>query len=164
LDRDVHPEIQTYPNLKAGRRPGEIKEGVEMKRMGLTIIVVFLVCTGLNFVIHGVLLTPVYQQTPQLLRAEQDAQQHMLFMLLGFLVFSLAFVWIYARGLEAKPWLGQGLRYGLAVWLVASVSRYLIYFAIQPWSGAVVTLQIGLELVMMLLLGFTVAALYRKPA
>ena len=135
-----------------------------MKKMGLTIIVVFLVFTVLNFVVHGVLLAPVYQQTPHLLRAEQDANQHMLFMLLGFLVFSVAFVWIYARGLEAKPWLGQGLRYGLAVWLIASVSRYLIYFAIQPWSGAVVALQIGLELIMMILLGVTTAALYRKPA
>jgi hypothetical protein len=135
-----------------------------MKKMGLTIIVVFLVFTALSFVIHGVLLQPLYQQTPQLLRAEQDAQQHMIFMLLGFLVFSVAFVWIYGRGLEVKPWLGQGLRYGLAMWLIASVSRYLIYFAIQPWSGAVVALQIGLELIMMLLLGITVAALYRKPA
>ena len=135
-----------------------------MKKMALTILVVFVVFTVLNFVIHGVLLTAIYQQTPQLLRAEQDAQHHTLYMLLGFLAFSVAFVWIYARGLEAKPWLGQGLRYGLAMWLVASVSRYLIYFAIQPWSGTVVALQIGLELVMMLLVGLTTAALYRKPA
>jgi hypothetical protein len=135
-----------------------------MKKMGLTVIVVFVVFTVLSFVIHGVLLQPLYQQTPQLLRAGQDAQQHTLFMLLGFLIFSIAFVWIYARGLEAKPWLGQGLRYGLAMWLVASVSRYLIYFAIQPWSGTVVALQIGLELVMMLVVGLTVAALHRKSA
>jgi hypothetical protein len=135
-----------------------------MKKMGLTVIVVFLVCTVLNFVVHGVLLAPSYQQMPQLVRAEQDAQSHMLFMLLGFLVFSVAFVWIYVRGLEAKPWLGQGLRYGLAIWLIASVSRYLIYFAVQPWSGTVVALQISLELIMMLLLGITVATLYRKPA
>jgi hypothetical protein len=135
-----------------------------MKKMGLTVIVVFLVFTALSFVIHGVLLQPLYQQTPQLLRAEQDAQGHFPFMLLAFLIFSCAFVWIYTRGLEAKPWLGQGLRYGLAIWLIASVSRYLIYFAIQPWPGTVVALQIGLELIMMLLLGITAAALYRKPA
>jgi hypothetical protein len=164
LDSNVRIVIQTFPNLKAGRRPKEVTEGDEMKKLLITGIVVFVLCTVLSFVIHGVLLQPVYQQTPQLLRAEADSQRHFPFMLLGFLVFSLAFVWIYTRGREAKPWLGQGLRYGLAVWLVASVSRYLIYFAIQPWAGAVVALQIGLELVMMLLLGFTVAAFYRKPA
>lgn len=134
-----------------------------MKRIGLTIIVVFVVLTALSYVIHGVLLQPLYQQSPQMLRAQQDAPSHFPFMLLAFLVFSVAFVWIYSRGLEAKPWLGQGLRYGLAMWLIASVSRYLIYFAVQPWSGSVVALQIGLELIMMLLLGITVAALYRKP-
>ncbi len=48
--------------------------------------------------------------------------------------------------------------------MIASVSRYLIYFAVEPWSGAVVALQIRLELVMMLLLGLTVAALHRKQA
>lgn len=135
-----------------------------MKRMGLTIIVVFVVFTFLSFIIHGVLLQPLYQQSPQMLRTQQDAQSHFPFMLLAFLVFSVAFVWIYSRGLEPKPWLGQGLRYGLAVWLIASVSRYLIYFAVQPWSGSVVALQIGLELIMMLLVGITAAALYRKAA
>ena len=64
-----------------------------MKKMGITILLVFVVFTVLNFVVHGVLLQPLYQQTPQLLRAEQDAQGHMLFMLLGFLIFSAAFVW-----------------------------------------------------------------------
>jgi hypothetical protein len=135
-----------------------------MKKLLLSVLAVFLLCATLNFVIHGVLLQPTYQQTPQLLRAEQDSQQHFPFMLLSFLVFSFAFVWIYARGLEAKPWIGQGLRFGLAVWLVASVSRYLTYFAIQPWSGAVVATQIGLELVMLLVLGITVAVIYRNQA
>jgi hypothetical protein len=66
--------------------------------------------------------------------------------LLAFLLFSIAFVWIYSRGLEAKPWLGQGPLYGVEMWLIASVSRYLIYFAVEPWSGTVIALQIGPEL------------------
>ena len=135
-----------------------------MKKFLLGSLAVFLVCSTLNFVIHGVLLQSTYQQTPQLLRGEQDAQQHFPFMLLSFLVFSLAFVWIYARGVESRPWIGQGLRYGLAAWLIVSVTRYLTYFAIQPWPGSVVAMQIGLELVMMLLLGILVATFYRKPA
>lgn len=135
-----------------------------MKKMLASVIVIFLDLTGLSFVIHGVLLKPIYEQTPQLLRTPLDSQTHFPFMLLGFLFFSSAFVWIYVRGLEARPWVGQGLRYGLAMWLIASVSRYLIYFAIQPWPGPVVLLQVGLEFIMMLLMGLTVAILYRKPA
>lgn len=39
-------------------------------------------------------------------RPEQDAQQYLPFMLLAHVLVSGAFVWIYARGVEAKPWLG----------------------------------------------------------
>ena len=132
-----------------------------MKKLLLSFVVVFVLCSLMNFLIHGVLLQPYYMQTPRLLRPEADARAHMPFMLLSFVIFSLAFVWIYARGVETKPWIGQGLRYGLAVWLIASVARYLTYFAVQPWSGAIVGMQIGFELVMTLLLGLTVAGIYR---
>ncbi len=135
-----------------------------MKRQLLAVLAVFVLCSVLNFVVHGVILQPYYNQAPQMLRGPQDAQAHMPFMILSFLIFSLAFVWIYGRGAEAKPWLGQGMRFGLAVWLIASVSRYLIYFAVQPWSAKVVALQIGLEFPVMLLLGLTAAAIRHKQA
>lgn len=135
-----------------------------MKRIVLAFVVSLVIYTMSNFVIHAVVLQPLYQQTPQLLRSPQDGATHMPFLLVGFVVFTLAFVWIYGRGVEAKGWLGQGLRYGLAIWLIASVSRYLIYYAIQPWSATVVAAQIGLELVATLLVSVALAALYRKPA
>ncbi len=31
-----------------------------------------------------------------------------------------AFVWIYQRGTEDKPWVQQGLRFGIAIALVAA--------------------------------------------
>src|ERR1700733_12955657 len=105
-----------------------------MKRAALAFVVCLVIYTMANFVIHAVILQPLYQQTPQLLRAPQDGAAHMPFLLIGFVIFTLAFVWIFGRGIEAKGWLGQGLRYGVAIWLIATVSRYLIYFAIQPWS------------------------------
>ena len=135
-----------------------------MKRTVLAFVVSLVIYTLANFVIHAVLLQPLYRQTPQLLRDPQDGAAHMPFLLLGFVVFTLAFVWIYRRGVEAKGWLGQGLRYGVAIWMIATVSRYLIYFAIQPWSPTVVAMQIGLELIATLLVSVALAAIYRKPA
>lgn len=135
-----------------------------MKRAILAFVVSLVVYTMSNFVIHAVILQPFYQRTPQLLRPPQDGAAHTPFLLLGFVFFTLAFVWIYAQGVEAKGWLGQGLRYGLAVWLIATVSRYLIYYAIQPWPATVVAAQIGLELIATLLVSVILAALYRKPA
>ena len=135
-----------------------------MKRVILAFAVSLVIYTMSNFVIHAVLLQPLYQQTPQLLRTPQDGVAHMPFLLLSFVIFTLPFVWMYGRGVEAKGWLGQGLRYGVAIWLIATVARYLTYFAIQPWSATVVAAQVGLELIATLLLSVVLAALYRKPA
>jgi hypothetical protein len=135
-----------------------------MRRILIAFVAVLILSTIANFLIHGVILQPAYHATPHLIRAEQDASSHAPFLLWGFVFFSLGFVWIYARGVQAKPWLAQGMQYGFAMWLIASVSRYVIYYAIQPWAPAVILMQIGYELVMMLVLGATVGAIIRTKA
>ena len=57
----------------------------------------------------------------------------------------------------------QGLRYGVAIWVIATVSYYMIYYAVQPWPATVVAAQIGLELVSTLLLSVVLAGMCRKP-
>ena len=111
---------------------------------------------------HANLLHDDYARYPNLLRTEADAQAHFSWMLLNFLVFSVAFVWIYAQGVEDKPWVGQGLRFGLAVWFLTSVAGFLTYYAVQPWGGDIVVKQILYELPRALVLGLAAAALYRK--
>lgn len=132
------------------------------KKFAIALVVVFVLDAGFGFLIHGVLLNADYAQYPNLLRTQEDANAYMPYMMLNFLFFSVGFVWIYAHGVEDKPWLGQGLRFGLAVWLLTSVSTFLTYYAVQPWSGSIVAKQIGYELVRALVLGLAAAALYRK--
>lgn len=132
------------------------------KKFALTVVVVFVVNAVSSFLIHAVLLSTDYAQHPNLLRTQEESQAYFPFMLLNFLFFSLGFVWIYAQGVEDKPWLGQGVRFGLAVWVITSLSTYLTYYAVQPWSGGIVAKQISFELVRGLLLGLVAAALYRK--
>ena len=52
------------------------------------------------------------------------------------------FSWVYIRGREAKPWLGQGFRYGLAICLIAVVPMYLIYYVIMPFPSDLVAQQV----------------------
>ena len=82
-------------------------------------------------------------------------------MLLAHVMMAGAFVWIYARGVEAKPWAAQGLRYGLAIALLMIVPLYLIYYVVQPMPGDTVAKQIVYETVLVLLLGMLVAFMYR---
>ena len=82
-------------------------------------------------------------------------------MIVAHVMLSGAFVWIYARGAEAKPWMAQGVRFGLAVALLTAVPTYTIYFVVQPMPADVVIKQIVCDGVLTIILGMIVAWLYR---
>jgi hypothetical protein len=132
-----------------------------MKKFVLRWVIVFVVANALGFLIHDVLLKGDYIANQQLLRTPEQAQPYFKYMLLGFAGMAAAIVWIYGRGVQAKPWLGQGIRFGLALWLLVSVPMFLTYFAVQPWPGTVVAKQIFYELGMMLVVGVVTAALHK---
>ena len=134
------------------------------KRFVIAWIAVFVVWFLGSFVVHGQLLHADYGQLPQLFRTESDAQAHFAFMVLAHVLMAGALVWIYARGAEAKPWLAQGVRFGIAVALLAVVPVYLIYFVVQPLPAALVVKQIIYDSVLLVILGALVAWFYRPPA
>ena len=141
--------------------------GVERPVMNKTFVIAWIMLFVLwmagSFVVHGVLLHDDYAKLPQLFRTEADSQQYLPWMLFAHVLLAGAFAWIYARGHEAgKPWLGQGLRYGVAVALLTTVPTYLIYFAVQPMPGLQVAKQIVFDGALLLVLGAAVAFMYRN--
>jgi hypothetical protein len=122
-------------------------------------LVVFVLYMAGGFVIHGTLLADEYMATG-LMRPEAEAQELMHLMILAHVLMAGAFTWIYARGVENKPWLGQGLRFGLAV-AVLFVPIYIIYYVVQPIPGVLAVRQIAYDTILTLILGATVAWLYR---
>ena len=124
--------------------------------------IVFIVWFLGSFVVHGVLLHDAYAQLPNLFRTEADAQKFFPFMLLAHAIMAGAFVWIYAHGAEAKPWLAQGLRFGVAVALLMTVPLYLIYYVVQPMPGATVVKQVVLDGILNLILGMVVAFVWAE--
>ncbi|MBV9362340.1 MAG: hypothetical protein JO292_13200 [Betaproteobacteria bacterium] len=134
------------------------------KRFLVAWLVLFIAWFLGSFVVHGVLLHDDYSALPNLFRKEADAQQFFPLMILAHIFLSGAFVWIYARGVEARPWLGQGLRFGVAVLFLTTVPLYLIYFVVQPIPGGTVAKQIVFDGILVLVLGAIAAFMYRKPA
>ncbi len=122
-------------------------------------LVLFILYMAGGFVIHGMLLADEYLATG-LMRPEAEAQKLMHLMVLAHVLMAGAFTWIYARGVENKPWLGQGLRFGLAV-AVLFVPIYIIYYVVQPTPGVLAVRQIAYDTILTLILGATVAWLYR---
>jgi hypothetical protein len=117
-----------------------------------------------SFIVHAVLLHADYMHLPGLFRTEADSQRYFPFMILAHVILAGAFVWIYARGVEVRPWLGQGARFGVAVALLTVIPNYLIYFVVQPMPAAVVTRQITFDTLLLIVLGVLVAWLYRDRA
>jgi len=134
------------------------------KKFVIAWVVLFVAWFLGSFVVHGVLLHSDYMHLAGLFRAESDQQKYFPLMLLAHVMLAGAFVWIYARGVEAKPWLAQGVRFGIAVALLAIVPTYLIYFAVQPMPHDLVIKQIVFDSTLMVILGAIVAWLYRSTA
>jgi len=127
-------------------------------------VVIFVVWMAGSFVVHGVLLHDDYSKLGNLFRTEADSQQYFPLMILAHVLLSGAFAWIYARGVEAKPWFAQGLRFGVAVALLTIIPTYIIYYVVQPMPGATVVKQVVFDGLLMLILGVVAAFLYREPA
>jgi hypothetical protein len=117
-----------------------------------------------DFVVHGMLLYGDYSALPNLMRPEAEAGGYFSWMLLAHLLIGFGLTWIYRKGREAgRPPVGQGLRFGVAIIVLVTIPNYLIYYAVQPWPGAVVAKQIVYEAIAVLLLGVVVALINRDP-
>jgi hypothetical protein len=128
----------------------------------IAVIVIFIAWMCGDFIVHAVLLKPEYMKLAGMMRPESEQGAYMPWMMLAHLLLAFAFVWIFTKGKEAKPFLAQGLRYGLVISLLATTPTYLIYYAVSPYPSNIVVTQIVSETILCLLLGVIIAFLYRK--
>ena len=135
------------------------------KKFLISWVVIFVAWMACSFVVHGLLLGADYASAvPNLMRPEAEQQAMFHWMLIAKIISAGAFVWIYDRGNEMKPWVQQGIRFGVAVALLAIVPVYLIYYAVQPTSGMLVVKQIIFDGALMVILGVIVAFLNKPQA
>jgi hypothetical protein len=135
-----------------------------MKKLLIAWAVLFVAWMAGSYVVHHLLLGADYKSVASLFRTPEQAQGLFHWMILAHVLMAGAFAWIYSRGVEAKPWLGQGLRFGLAVALMGVVPMYLIYYVVQPMPALLVAKQIAFDGVLVLVLGALAALLLRRDA
>ena len=133
-------------------------------RFWARVLVVAVAMFALGYIGHQLLLGPDYASIEPIMRNRADMMAHMPFAVVNALCFSTAFVWLYSHGRSARPWLGQGIRYGLAIWAVAMVPLYLTNYIIEPWPGVFVVKILAWELVAMTTLGVLVASMAKKDS
>jgi hypothetical protein len=118
----------------------------------------------LGFVVHAWLLGPDYARLPGLFRPEADAQGFLGFMIAAHVLIGIGFAWIYRKGREARPFLQQGVRFGLAVAVLATIPMYLIYYAVQPMPGNLVAKQLVFDTIAVVLMGIVCAWINQDKA
>ena len=135
------------------------------KKFLMSWIAVFVIWMVGSFVVHVVLLGADYANAESnLMRPEAELEGLFHWMLLARVIMSGAFVWIYGRGKEDKPWVQQGVRFGIAVALLAAVPAYMISYVVQPTPGIIVVKQIIFDSVLIVILGIVVAFLNKPQA
>jgi hypothetical protein len=127
----------------------------------ISVVAIFVLSMLFGFVVHGVLLKPDYLALGPMFRPDAEQAAYMTWMLLAHVSLAFAFVWVYLKGREATPFLGQGVRYGVAITLLWIVPMYLIYYSVQPMPGMLVVKQIVYEGICTVILGIVVAWLNR---
>lgn len=127
------------------------------KKFLLSVVVVFVVAMAIGWVVHGLLLAQDYTKLSGLFRQPQEQTSLFWYIVLAHVLFAVAFVWIYVKGKEDRPFLMQGVRYGVALAVLMTLPVYLTYYAVQPLPGALVVKQIVLDTISVIILGVVVA-------
>ena len=137
---------------------------MDMKKTIGAIVAGYVVQFGGNFLIHGVWLKQDYINTASLWRSSEAMNSRMWAMFLGVLIYAVGAVLIYVRGVESKPWVGQGIRFGILLALVTTVCNSLISWVTMPMPHMLAVKWMVGEGLLAILFGLVVAAICRPKA
>ena len=133
------------------------------KKFVISWVAVFVVWMVASMLVHGIWLGETYAAMTNMMRPDAEQQGLMHFMLIAHVLMAGAFVWIYQRGQEDKPWMAQGLRFGVAIALLAPIPTFMIYYTVQQTPGMLAVQQSIGDSIVVVVLGLLVAFLNKAP-
>jgi hypothetical protein len=103
------------------------------KKIVMASVLVFVLFLIMDYVLHGILLGGLYAETAHLWRAPEALDRLAWIILAVDVVIAFLMVWLFSKGWEAgKPWLGQGVRFGLVLGLIFSLPMGFSMYAMMP--------------------------------
>jgi hypothetical protein len=130
-------------------------------KFSISIAVVFVMLWFGGFLVHGVFLFNDYAQLPNLMRPQDAFHTLWPFMALARLCQSVALVLIYNKGKEDKPWLPQGIRFGILIALLLMIPVYLIYYVVMPYPLALAIKQMIFDSILIVVIAVVLAWINR---
>ena len=134
------------------------------KKLGLAMVICYVVLIGTNWLIHSVWLMSDYSAIPNTWRPMADMMHKMWVMFIGQAFLAAMFCYIYARGAEAKPWLGQGIRYGILITMFVVIPSVLGQYTVYNVPHILAVKWIIAGCIQMIILGLIAAGICQKQA
>lgn len=126
-----------------------------IKKFPVAVLVVFGVSFLLGAFVHDFFLAIDYEKISNLFRT--NGEKYFIYTVIGYLSYSVAFVWIYDKGRENKPYLVQGIRFAAMISLVTVIPVDLYIYSAFPIPGSLVVKQIFFDVLVTLTLGIIVS-------
>jgi hypothetical protein len=135
-------------------------------RFWISVAAMFVLTFALSWAVHGGLLHNDYMAIvgSGAMRRPEDTHSLMYWMFFAHAVFAFGFTWVYLQGIADKPWLAQGIRYGIAVACLAIIPTYLIYHVVTPVPLLVALKQVVFDTCRLIVMGIVLAWLNRGAA
>jgi len=116
----------------------------------------------LCIIFHGFILYQDYAGLQAVYRPPVFDALFFVLLVLAWLVMSAAMAALYRFGVEDKPYLGQGVRFGLLAAGVGAVPYGLFAYSFTNITGALAIKQLILEAIIVTAMGVVIAWFYRK--
>lgn len=136
--------------------------GMNITRLVIAIVVGFIVVFATDFLIHAVWLQSDYTATKELWRPEAEMNARFPWMLVGQLLATITFVFIWALGFAARGTFALACVYGLLAGLMVQATTIITY-VVSPFPPDLALKWFGSGLVQTVLLGIVTFLVY-KPA
>lgn len=140
---------------------------MDRKKLIGAIVAAFVILFVAGFLVDDVWLGTTYREMRDAgfsFRPEEAIRHRFRLICVSDALYSIFFVWVYAKGREEKPWVGQGIRYGVLMTLFTVVpSTINDYVAYNLPHTLVLHWMIG-GLIALSLMGLGASAILRKSS
>ncbi|MCB0308062.1 MAG: hypothetical protein KDD48_01710 [Bdellovibrionales bacterium] len=133
---------------------------INIKRLILAVIGVFVYIVISDYLIHGLAMKNLYQETIFLWRSETDMQAYMPWMFLGQFIIAKFFCILFARGYEGRGAM-EGLRFSLLIGPLM-VAPNFIQYAVMPLTPSILASWLAFGMLQVVGAGIVASLIYRK--
>jgi hypothetical protein len=132
------------------------------RKWWMATLAAFVTSVVLNFVVHGLILSGDYAALQGVYRPHGFEAWRFLLLLVAQLIMAGAMATLYPFGLEKRPYIGQGVRFGLLAACVSVVPLTLINYAVTRITLSLTIKQVVLEAVVVTAMGVAIAWVHRN--